>query len=93
VTCLGGGLLDVYGATPIEVNSRHHQCITEDRLAPGLEVTAVAPDGMIEGHCGDRRVHTHTISIVIGIQSVAHKWCVGVQWHPERNEVYKRSVP
>jgi putative glutamine amidotransferase len=31
----------------IEVNSRHHQAV--DRLAPGFLVSAVAPDGVVEG--------------------------------------------
>jgi putative glutamine amidotransferase len=39
-----GQLLD---ATPVKVNSMHHQAIKE--LAPGLKPTAVAPDGIIEG--------------------------------------------
>ena len=30
----------------IQVNSRHHQAI--ERVAPGLEVSAVAPDGLVE---------------------------------------------
>jgi putative glutamine amidotransferase len=48
------------------INSSHHQAI--DRSADGLRVTAVAPDGTIEGleWTGDRN------------------WVVGVQWHPER---------
>lgn len=33
----------------IQVNSRHHQGLTERELAPGLKVSAVAPDGIVEG--------------------------------------------
>jgi putative glutamine amidotransferase len=33
-------------APEIDVNSRHHQAIA--RLAPGLEITATSPDGLIE---------------------------------------------
>ncbi len=31
------------------VNSRHHQGLTERELAPGLKISAVAPDGIVEG--------------------------------------------
>ncbi|WP_263143116.1 gamma-glutamyl-gamma-aminobutyrate hydrolase family protein [Pseudomonas sp. RIT-PI-AD] len=48
-----------------EVNSIHGQGI--ERLAPGLRVEALAPDGLIEAFS------------VEGAQSFA----VGVQWHPE----------
>ena len=53
------------GATAIDVNSSHHQAV--DRVASGLRVTAIAPDGVIEGAewSGD------------------DWWMVGVQWHPE----------
>jgi putative glutamine amidotransferase len=37
----------VLGQTRVEVNSMHHQGIK--RLAAGLRVSAVAPDGLIEG--------------------------------------------
>jgi putative glutamine amidotransferase len=49
-----------------QVNSSHHQAI--DRPGEGLQVTALAPDGMIEG-------------VEWGSDS---NWVVGVQWHPER---------
>ena len=51
------------------VNSRHHQAVTVERLAPRLEVVARSPDGLVEG-----------------VESLAHRWVVGVQWHPERPE-------
>jgi len=47
------------------VNSRHHQAIAT--VAPGFEVTAVAPDGLAEAI----------------EKSDAGPFCVGVQWHPE----------
>ena len=39
-------LAEIAQAPEIEVNSRHHQAI--ERLAPGLEASATAPDGLIE---------------------------------------------
>ena len=42
----GTRLATLVGATVVPVNSLHHQAI--DRLAPSLEVTAVAPDGLVE---------------------------------------------
>lgn len=41
-SCLAG----IMGAGPSDVNSMHHQGICE--LAPGLQATALAPDGVIE---------------------------------------------
>ena len=47
IRCTPGSLVaECLGATEIETNSRHHQAV--DVLAPGLEVTARAPDGIIE---------------------------------------------
>lgn len=46
------------------VNSMHHQAIAA--LAPGLLVSAVSGDGLIEG-----------------IEEPAHRFFLGVQWHPE----------
>lgn len=48
VTVSGGSLLErVVGCDMNAVNSWHHQSV--DRIADGLKVNAVAPDGVIEG--------------------------------------------
>jgi len=62
-----GGVLAglIPGTAEIRVNSLHWQGI--ERLAPGLSVEAVAPDGTIEG-----------IRV-----TVAPAFALGVQWHPE----------
>jgi putative glutamine amidotransferase len=57
-------LANVLGSPLVEVNSLHHQAVKE--AAPGLEVAAQAPDGIIEA-----------------IELRAHKFALGVQWHPE----------
>jgi putative glutamine amidotransferase len=62
---LSGELARMLGATEIAVNSLHGQAI--DRLAPGLVVEAVAPDGTIEA---------------VRVAS-APGFAFGVQWHPE----------
>jgi len=53
------------GETEIRVNSFHHQSVKD--IAPGLIVTARAPDGIIEG---------------IEPES-DDWWMMGIQWHPE----------
>lgn len=67
VELLAGGLFEQLagGARTIRVNSLHSQGI--DRLAPGLEVEARAPDGVIEA---------------VRVRDAA-RFAVGVQWHPE----------
>jgi putative glutamine amidotransferase len=60
-----GVLAKVSGMAEVMVNSLHHQGI--DRLAPGLTVEAVAPDGQIEA-----------VSM-----PQAKAFVLGVQWHPE----------
>ena len=66
VAIMPGGLLDeLTGSAAIEVNSLHQQGI--DRLAQGLVVEAVAPDGTIEA---------------VRVQG-APTFAFGVQWHPE----------
>ncbi|MGB2695255.1 MAG: type 1 glutamine amidotransferase [Dehalococcoidia bacterium] len=53
----------------VEVNSRHHQAVTQETLAAGLAAVGTSPDGLIEA-----------------VESLSHRWVVGVQWHPERLE-------
>lgn len=59
----------ILGADVVEVNSRHHQAVLPETLAPGLTVAATSPDGLIDA-----------------VESQAHRWVIGVQWHPERPE-------
>jgi gamma-glutamyl-gamma-aminobutyrate hydrolase PuuD len=66
---VGSRLGGIYGPGRLLVNSRHHQGVTADRLAPGLRCTAVSHDGFVEG-----------------VESLVHRWVIGVQWHPERQE-------
>ena len=61
----GGLLARLSGLEEAMVNSLHHQGV--DRLAPGLEVEATAPDGQIEA-----------VSM-----PQAPGFLLGVQWHPE----------
>jgi putative glutamine amidotransferase len=58
-------LADAIGATEITVNSLHHQSVRD--VAPGMRVSAVAPDGIVEGIESDSD----------------DWWALGVQWHPE----------
>ena len=37
------------GAVQVRVNSRHHQGLRAEHVAPGLRITAVAADGVVEG--------------------------------------------
>lgn len=60
-----GLLARLSGLGEAMVNSLHHQGV--DRLAPGLAVEALAPDGQIEG-----------VSL-----PGAKSFVLGVQWHPE----------
>ncbi len=55
-------LRDVYGSARIVVNSRHHQAVTAERLAPGLTCTAVSDDGLVEG------VESPSHRWVVGVQ-------------------------
>jgi putative glutamine amidotransferase len=49
------------------VNSSHHQAV--EVLAPGFQVTAMAPDGIIEA--------------IEPVDRMSHPFILGVQWHPE----------
>lgn len=44
----GGILQELFGSGRVEVNSRHHQAVTPDRLAHGLEVLSMSDDGYVE---------------------------------------------
>ncbi len=61
----GTRLAAATGVTAMAVNSYHHQAVRE--LGAGLRVTAVAPDGVIEG---------------VEVED-PHWWVLSVQWHPE----------
>jgi len=66
ISIVSGGMLHrILGREATEVNSLHWQAI--DRLAEGLNVEAVAPDGVIEA-----------VSV-----AGARSFALGVQWHPE----------
>ncbi|MGI8498673.1 MAG: gamma-glutamyl-gamma-aminobutyrate hydrolase family protein [Gemmatimonadaceae bacterium] len=71
-------LAEALGGERLTVNSSHHQAL--DRVADGLRVSALAPDGMIEG-----------VEWIGG-----DWWAVGVQWHPEElvssEESWDRSL-
>lgn len=62
---LSGELAKISGTELMQVNSLHGQAI--DRLAPGLAVEAVAPDGTIEA---------------VRVEE-AKNFAMAVQWHPE----------
>jgi putative glutamine amidotransferase len=58
-------LASALGTLVLTTNSFHHQAVKQ--LAPGLEITAWAEDGVIEGVEGNQ----------------AGDWLLAVQWHPE----------
>jgi putative glutamine amidotransferase len=57
----GTRLHAVYPEGRIQVNSRHHQAVTPDRVAPGLTVSATSDDGLVEGLESD--AHTWVVSV------------------------------
>ena len=61
----GSRLAAATGTTAMGVNSYHHQAI--HKIGAGLRITAVAPDGIVEGVEGEDPAW----------------WILGVQWHPE----------
>jgi putative glutamine amidotransferase len=66
----GGWLHRLAVTTEIAVNSLHNQGI--DRLAPGLVIEGVAPDGTIEA-----------VRVVSTAARPVPGFAAGVQWHPE----------
>lgn len=71
----GSRLACAIGTGEFELNSRHHQAVPLDDLAPGLRAVAFADE--------------HGMTLVEGMESREHRWVVGVQWHPEREEPQK----
>ena len=61
----GGAFARLAGAETLTVNSLHRQAV--ERLAPGLEIEARAPDGTVEA---------------VAVKD-AKDFALGVQWHPE----------
>lgn len=59
----GSDLANLTGMSGAMVNSVHHQAL---RAAPGVQVAATAPDGVVEA-----------------IEIMGHRFCYGLQWHPE----------
>ena len=57
----GSLLASALGEGPLRVNSRHHQAVTADRVAPGLAVAATALDGVVEAL--ERRDRRWTLSV------------------------------
>ena len=58
----GSRLRAILAADGIEVNSRHHQAVLPETLAPGLEAVAFSPDGLIEA------VESRKHGWIIGVQ-------------------------
>lgn len=72
----GGWLHRLAGEDQFAVNSLHNQGI--ERLAPGLAVEAVAPDGTIEA-----------VRVVTTPEGRPAGYAIAVQWHPEYD--YRRD--
>jgi putative glutamine amidotransferase len=74
VDVVAGSLLArIAGAGPLRVNSRHHQAVTPERLAPGLTESG--------------RTDEAGLVILEAIEVREHPFALGVQWHPERPEM------
>jgi gamma-glutamyl-gamma-aminobutyrate hydrolase PuuD len=76
-------LAGVYGKGRVmRVNSRHHQGVTEERLAPSLRVTARSPDGFVEA------VESAEHRWVTGIQWHPER----PEMHPESLAIFRAFV-
>ncbi|OGO53028.1 MAG: hypothetical protein A2148_00860 [Chloroflexi bacterium RBG_16_68_14] len=58
----GSRLRGILGADEVEVNSRHHQAVLPETLAPGLAPVAASPEGLVEA------VESATHRWVVGVQ-------------------------
>lgn len=68
------------GKRQLRANSRHHQAVDPECVAPALRVVAWAAE----------------TGVVEAVVAPDHRWLVGVQWHPERPEdaeSYEASWP
>lgn len=73
ISAVPGSLLAAASGTGAhQVNSYHHQAVTDETLAPGLRATARV-DGLIEAF--------------EAVDAASQPWFVGVQWHPERHDL------
>jgi putative glutamine amidotransferase len=70
----GSQLEKIAGPGPLRVNSRHHQAVTPERLGTGLVEAA--------------RTDAGGLVVLEAIEVVAHPFALGVQWHPERPEMF-----
>ncbi len=69
----GSLLARIAGKGALRVNSRHHQAITPERLAPGLvEAGRTEHGGLV---------------VLEAFEMPDHPFALGVQWHPERPEM------
>ena len=73
----GSALAAITGSAPLggvlHVNSRHHQAVTPERLAPGLVACARTDEG--------------GVAVIEAVAVPGHPFALGVQWHPERAEM------
>ena len=51
----GSRLRELYGADEIETNSRHHQAVLPETVAPGLTIAGTSRDGIVEAVEGRRQ--------------------------------------
>jgi len=79
-----GSLLHrIYGSTEVKVNSFHHQAVKD--LAPGMRLTAVASDGVVEGF--EKPDHPYFVAV----QWHPERLVEGPH-HPEHKPLFKSFV-
>lgn len=92
-------LAAIFGRTNLHVNSFHHQAVKE--AAPGFAVTAVSPDGLIEGvestqHKSIIGVQWHPECMILGgdrSMIPLFEWIVGeARSYAEAHELHKRIL-
>lgn len=68
-------LAAILGSPAFRTNSRHHQAVRPQDLAPGLRAVGFADD--------------HGQTLIEAYESDRYPWVIGVQWHPERPEEHE----